>query len=194
MSRNVADNDGALSAKQAHAAWLIATGRTRTETAAEVGVDRRTLARWNHEPAFREAVSAHLDELETESSTEARTLRVTSTRVAAAVARRYEVALDDADPETTYQAAVDAGRSQIVTRGAGLTDRTAIEHSGAVQGSGVVFVDAPREVWHERVDQLQAEGRIPEGTAFILPVQASMEEWLAENEAAKRNGTNGDSH
>ena len=152
----------------------------------KISVDRRTLFRWQREPAFRKAVNAHLDELETESRTEVRKLRVTSTRVAAAVARRYEVALDDADPATTYQAAVDAGRSQIVTRGAGLTEKTAIEHSSAVQGSGTVFVDAPADAWHEHVDQLEAEGRIPPGRDSYSRLRRAWRNGLRSTKPASR--------
>ena len=164
MSRNVTDDDdGDLSAKQARAAWLIASGKSRVETAAEVGIDRRTLTRWLHDPAFRAALDDHLDEFDAESRTMARALRTSGIRVAAKALRKMEAALDNDNAETSYQAAVDALRASGVARAAGLMERI----------------------------EARSPADAPAAVAFYVPEELSMEEWTARAAREADKPTNG---
>ncbi|MCI0580502.1 MAG: hypothetical protein L0332_23425 [Chloroflexi bacterium] len=67
-----------LSPKQRQAIQSLLAGRTKSQTAAGVGVTRRTLSRWLADPTFRAALSAATDD------------------ALANAARRLAAALDDA--------------------------------------------------------------------------------------------------
>jgi len=113
-----------LDSRQLRAVDLLAAGRTNTEVAAEIGVDRTTVWRWGTDPFFRAELARRRHELWNASADRMRALLPRAFDA-------FEKALDDGDWRAALAILKLAGISDLSLDAIGSTDPDAIARADA---------------------------------------------------------------